>query len=223
MDFLTINGKIEVRTDEDEVLYGLIGDKDDQSFQFSLPGKQRNMKLFSVGENFRAIVYTNRKAVLFTATVAERLKEGIPAYKANDVRNIKVIQRRNNVRVPCCLDLKYTANNFVVDSYRKITNKEDIVETVDKYLTEATMIDISAGGIKFTCSEDLEEGRRILVSFAIEEDSILLLAEIRHKEITVYPSETKYYYGIRFEDVTEKLQEKLINHIFVLMRKQTRR
>lgn len=77
--------------------------------------------------------------------------------------------------------------------------------------------------MKITCDEDIKEGKKIILEFRMNHSKVQLWGTVMHRDLVVKPTGTKYNYGIRFDHITEKLQETIVNYVFLLMRKSTKR
>jgi c-di-GMP-binding flagellar brake protein YcgR len=223
MDMIRLNGKIEIISEDGNTTQGMVMDKTDRTIDFSIPADDKRFKLFHKNEKIKAVVFDKNKAVIFEAVVADRVTGGVPTYTLTDLAGFKNIQRRENVRVSCSAPLNYTTNKFILDLIPSITDTAQAVTTISKYMKEGIMIDLSAGGVKFSCDENLNDGQKMLFQLCLDNEPIIITGTLVHKQITVNPNSTKYFYGIKFDSVDEDTKEQIINHVFVIMRKQTRK
>ncbi|HAE62780.1 MAG TPA: hypothetical protein DCG38_10710 [Eubacteriaceae bacterium] len=223
MDMIKLNGKIEIISEDGDATQGMVMDKTDSSVDFSIPADDKKFRLFHKGEKVKAVVFDKNKAVIFEAVIADRIKGGVPTYTLTNLSGFKNIQRRENVRVSCSAPLKYTINKFILDLIPTITDTAQAIATISKYMKEGIMIDLSAGGLKFSCDENLNDGQRILFEICLEGEPLIVTGIVVHKQITVNPNSTKYFYGVQFDQIDEDVKELIINHVFVIMRKQTRK
>lgn len=93
------------------------------------------------------------------------------------------------------------------------------IQTIKKYFKEGMMADLSAGGLKFTCGENININQMLLLVFNIKDVSLFIKGTILYKEISITPKKILYIYGIKFIDINEKQREIIISFLFVLMRK----
>lgn len=223
MDFLKVNNKIELLTQEDDRIEGLIGDKTEDSVFFSISADDKNFKLLRVGEKVKCLVYDRRRVIGFYADVSNRIMNQVPTYELSNFRDFSVIQRRENVRIPSTVPLHYSLNKYLLNIHEVTMEKEprEIKEDIMRYLAKGMMRDLSAGGLKFTCLENIQKGKSLLLIFDIEDDIIIVRGNIVYKEINFQNNKSIYIYGIKFFDLSEEIKEKIINHIFIMMRKKT--
>lgn len=223
MDFIIIGGKIQITSEDGAILEAMVSDKTEDTVDFSIPADDKNFKFFHEGEKVEAIVYHSTKGTYFTGVIIGRVKAEAPTYSIGRLAGFKSIQRRNFVRVASTEPIKYTANEYITNAVSFSRDLKTVEGEVEKYMRPGFMVDLSAGGMKITCDEDIKEGRRIILEFVINNRKMLQWGTVMHRELIVKPSGIKYDYGIRFDHITERVQEMIVNHVFLLMRKSTKR
>lgn len=219
MDFIKIGGKIQITSEDGSTLEAMVADKTDYTLDFSIPVDDKRFKLFHEGEQVEAVIFKDTKGTYFTGVIKGRAKGQVPTFTIGDLGNLKTIQRRNYVRAACTEDILYTANDYVINSVSFATDLRRVTEEVGKYMKKGIMLDLSAGGIKLTCEEDIREGQKLIMEILLGNRSHLFRGTVMHRELSVKPTGTKYYYGVRFDNVSERTQEMIMNHVFQLMRK----
>lgn len=223
MDFVAIGGKIQITCEDGSILEAMVSDKTETTLDFSIPADDRKFRFFHQGEKVEAVVYHSTKGMCFRGVIAGRVKAEAPTYTMGSLSQFKTIQRRNFVRVTCTEPIQYTAKDSLTDSVSFSKDLKAVGEEIEGYMKPAFMVDLSAGGMKMTCEEDIKEGKRMILRFTIGNRSMLLWGTVMHRELLVKPSGTKYDYGVRFDHITEKTQEIIVNHVFLLMRKSSKR
>lgn len=223
MDFISIGGKIQLTTEDGDVLEAMISDKTDHSVDFSIPADDRKFRFFHEGEKVEAVVYHSVKGMYFTGIIEKRVKAEAPTYTLGRLSQFKTIQRRNFVRVSTTEPILYTANEYITNSVSFSKDLKAVGEEIEKYMKPGFMVDLSAGGMKITCEENISEGKRIILEFSMNSRKVQLWGTVMHRELMVKPTGIKYDYGIRFDHISEKMQESIVNHVFLLMRKSTKR
>ena len=223
MDFITIGGKIQLTAEDGSILEAMVSDKTEYSVDFSIPADDKKFRFFHEGEKVEAVVYHSAKGMYFTGVIAKRVKAEAPTYTIARLENFKTIQRRNFVRVSCTEEILYTANEYITNSVSFSKDLKAVGDEIAKYMKPGFMVDLSAGGMRITCDEDIKEGKRIILEFVMNQRRIQLWGTVMHRELMVKPSGIKYDYGVRFDHITEKMQELIVNHVFLLMRKSTKR
>ena len=219
MDLFKLNDKIELIAKDEDKTMCFIYDLKDENILVSISADDENFKLLEVGEDIRASIYSKNEVIGFEAKIADRLFTNSSLYELKDIRNFIRIQRRENIRVRLTKEILYTDNEFLqkINFYGKKT--EELVETIERYLKEGFMLDLSAGGLKLSSKESLELGAVLILVINFEDEDMILKGKIVHKDLNLVPNKTVYLYGIKFIDIKEGEQEKIIRHLFVMMRK----
>lgn len=223
MEWINIRGKIQITSEDGSVLEAMITDKTEDSVNFSIPADDRRFKFFQPGEKIEAVVFERNKGVRFEGVIAGRIIAEAPTYTISQLTGWKSVQRRDNVRVPSSEPLTYTANRFIIDSVAFSPDVSRVENEISKYMKPGVMSDISAGGMKFSCEEDIKEGQKIILRFNIQKNVLMLRGTVMHRQLIINPTGTRYFYGIKFDDIDEKMQEMIVNHVFQLMRKTQRK
>lgn len=223
MEWINIRGKIQITCEDGSVLEAMITDKTEDSVNFSIPADDKRFRLFQPGEKIEAVVFERNKGIRFEGIIAGRIMAEAPTYTISQLSGWKSVQRRDNVRVPCSEPLTYTANRFIIDSVAFTADVSRVENEICKYMKPATMSDISASGMKISCDEDIKEGQKIILRFNIQKNVLMQRGTVVHRQLIINPSGIRYFYGIRFDDILEKSQEMIVNHVFQLMRKTQRK
>jgi c-di-GMP-binding flagellar brake protein YcgR len=220
---IELNGKIQVIGEDCILTEGMVVDKSENFVDFSIPADDRHFKLFREGEQVQAQVFSKNKGLLFSGYISKRLSREIPTYRISTLSGFEIIQRRENVRVPCTAVLEYSSDSELLELASKMENAQQVMERIKGIMKQAFMIDISAGGIKFSCHENLQEGQQILFLISICEKMFVIPGNVVHKHLTIDPSHIKYFYGIQFKELSEATKELIVKHVFRIMRMQTRK
>ena len=112
-------------------------------------------------------------------------------------------QRRDNVRIPVWIGLQIWP----------LVGPDEI----EPPPMIGTVFDLSGGGISARVPSKLEEGSRLLVRFDLTEDEPL------ETEVCVRRHIMADRYGLSFENMGPRDRERVIRHVFSLMREQLRR
>lgn len=221
MDWMVLNAKIQITDEEGKTTEGMVTDFTEKTVNFSIPSDDVNFKLFHTGEKIECLVIGKNKGMRFDGVILERINGPIPSYHVGHLSNFKEAQRRNNVRVSCSNLVYFTADRDVISnlSFMSDLNNPNAHSRLEKNLKEAIMMDLSAGGLKFSTDERIDEGQIVIVKFDCKNEELLLRATVMHRDLSVKPSGIRYFYGLRFEQVETKIEDKIINHVFLLMRK----
>lgn len=220
MTVFGLMSKIELITEEGDITFGLIQDVVDNKIYVSIPPDDKKFRLLQNGDAIKCIVYNNNKVLGFGAVVTNRIPGIMPIYEILSNDNFEVIQRREYVRVNTILDIRYTDNKYLLDiNNDNYSRTQEIIQNIDKYLKNGLTSDISGGGLRFSCEENFNQGTKLLLVFEISKHVFIVKGEIVYKDINVSLNKTTYTYGIKFVNVSEKNREKIINYVFLLMRK----
>lgn len=214
-----LNDKIDIYSKDENKTAGLIYDIKDEKIYVSISADDDSFKLMEIGEEVSSIIYSKNNVTSFEAVVTDRLFINFPIYELSNISNFKRIQRRDNIRVQFTQNLLYTDNKILLEQDLKREDIKETLETIKKYLKDGMLLDLSAGGLKLSIKEDLAIGTKLIFVLNIEDDDIILKGQIVHKDINLVPKQTAYLYGIKFIDIEEDEQEKIIRYLFVIMRK----
>lgn len=219
MDMFRLNGKIELISEEDQRISGFIYDINDEKVYVSISADDEDFKLLNIGEKIDGAMYTKKELIGFEATVTARVFAKNSVYELSNIKNFSRIQRRENIRVVFTKDLLYTDNEFLVKQNFQKQGKKEVLAKLDKYLKDGLLLDLSAGGLKLSTSENFKEGQKLIFVINFEGQDMILNGKIVHKELNLVPKRTVYLYGVKFIDIKEGKQEKIIRYLFVMMRK----
>lgn len=220
MEIFKLNDKIELKLENEGQTVGLIYDIRDGNILISISADDENFKLLRVGENVRASVYNRSEVISFHGKITGRISEESSIYILSELKDFRKIQRRNNIRVEMTKKLLYSDDRSLYDLNIKNENPEDLLKKLRKHLKEGLILDLSAGGLKFTSKKKISLGRRLIFVFQIGDEKMILKGRIVHKDLNLAPKNTLYKYGVEFIDIDEKEEEKIIQFLFVMMRKK---
>ncbi|MGN9165565.1 flagellar brake protein [Tissierellaceae bacterium HCP3S3_D8] len=219
MDRFELNSKIELITEDGRMTYGLIYDTGEDKVYVSIPPDDRSFIILQIGEILESIVYLEEETVEFKCIVTDRICGSTPMYELSELGNFMKVQRREDVRISYTRAIQYTGNKYLFELGQSERDPRETLENIERHLEDGMMMDLSGGGLKFSCYDDFEIGEILLVIFNLGRDTFMVKCGIRDKELDVYPKRTKYIYGVEFEDIDEKSRDEIIRFIFILMRK----
>lgn len=213
-----LNGKIELLHNDDEkrvegLIYDIVGDK----LYISIISDDKNFKLFYVGDYIKGFVFDRLTGISFEANITNRIAGGFPIYEISQLRNFEEVQRRSDVRVCCNIPIMYSDNEYLLNL--NIEKVQMQIQDVMKYLNEGIILDLSAGGLKFVSDKRLNKNIILLLIFDLEDKPFVIKGEVLHKNIKIKTKRAIYTYGIQFVDIEDKQREKIIKHLFIIMRK----
>jgi c-di-GMP-binding flagellar brake protein YcgR len=223
MDRIELNGKIQVIGEDCIVTEGMVVDKTSSYVDFSIPADDRSFKLFRDGEQVQAQVFSRRNGLMFSGSISRRTAGSAPTYRISHLYGFETVQRRENVRVKCSAPLEYSCDQELLELASKMENSKELFDRITGIMKEAFMIDISAGGIKFSCHENLQEGQQALFLISICDRMLMIPGSVVHKQLTIDPNQIKYFYGIEFSELNEEMKDLIVKHVFTIMRMQRRK
>ena len=135
------------------------------------------------------------------------------------MKDFKRIQRRENIRVRFTKEIYYVKNEQMLEMDINPSNMDHMFEKLEKHLKEGMMLDLSAGGLKLSTRENIDLGDKLMFVLSFIDEKMILKGKVVHKEINLVPKKTVYMYGIKFLNIREGDEEKIIKHLFVIMRK----
>ncbi|MFP4697268.1 MAG: flagellar brake protein [Eubacteriales bacterium] len=111
------------------------------------------------------------------------------------ISNLEKYQRRQFYRLDCALPFHY-----------KTDNKDEWIEGI--------IIDLSGGGLRFTCSERIDKNMKIVCKLVLEElNDIKVTGKVLTSEL-VPNEEIKYIHRVEFDNIETVDREKIIKFIF---------
>lgn len=221
MDWLVLNAKIQITDEEGKTAEGMVTDFTKDTVNFSIPSDDINFKLFHKGEKIECLVIVKNKGMRFDGVILERINGPIPSYHVGNLTNFKEAQRRQNVRVACSDSVYFTSDREVISnlSFMSDLNNPNAHSRLEEHFKEGIMMDLSAGGLKLSTDVRIDLGQTVIVKFDCKDEELILRATVMHRDLSVKPSGIRYFYGLRFEQIDTKIEDKIINHVFLLMRK----
>ena len=213
-----LNSKIELcHNDEEKRIEGLIYDIVGEKLYISITSDDKKFKLLYVGDYIKGFVFNHLTGVSFEANITNRIAGDIPVYEVSELRNFEEVQRRKDIRVCCNMPIMYSDNEYILNL--NIKNIQMQLQDVIKYLNEGVISDLSAGGVKFICDKRFNINTTLLLLFDLEDKHIVVKAKILYKDINIKTKRALYTYGAQFIELDDNQREKIIKHLFVIMRK----
>lgn len=210
---VTIGNKIEIYLDGNYYKSN-IQDVDDSSIGISIPIEGGQYISARKGDNVEVIYYDKDSIYKFNSRVVRRENRNIPIIYLNFPNKFDRIQRRKYVRVSLVKYIKYmeVPREFRIDS----VDNETVLN-----MKKAILLDISGGGTKIKIPNKLKKGGIILTSITMEEgNDILLKGQVVRCELD---DDSLYECGINFIEMGSMQREKLIQHVFKIMREQIKK
>ena len=180
----------------------------DTELILSVPIRNMNVIKLNYGTKY-TIMFKTEKGILKNSieVLSYHIKDNIPLMKVKLLGENTMLQRRDSFRLKTSLDFMF----FVLDEQN--TYDSDILTL------KGRTIDISAGGMKFLSTEDIEDNKSIKVEIKQENLCFISLASIISKDIVTEYEHYKFCYKCKFENVPKKYKEELSKFIFDMQRK----
>jgi c-di-GMP-binding flagellar brake protein YcgR len=164
------------------------------------------------GDTFLAHYYIDDKELyeFVGNVVTRRIEEKVQLIILEYPKNLKLVQRREYVRVDINHPVKYVKSTVISD----LKNVDEVFEM--SKANSGLLLDISGGGVRIRTLEKMERGNFITVDMELLGRSI----RVNGKIVRVIQDETgNFVSGVSFLDISERLRDKVIQLIFEIMRK----
>lgn len=202
-----INNKVEIIWDDGDYKSN-IEDVQDRYFAISIPIKEGQYIPLRAGEKVEVLYFNDNNIYKFFSKVLGRKIDGIPVVLLSKPDKVQVIQRRRFVRI----------SHIVPAKYAKTTKEAKIPG--EGTVLGATLLDISAGGVRIRISEEVSRGEFVEVYFPLSGEEFILKGELVR---VIKDKDGKYACGVSFIDLRERDRDKIVRFIFQLMREQRKK
>ncbi|WP_138202606.1 flagellar brake protein [Haloimpatiens lingqiaonensis] len=209
---IKINNKIKISA-EDGDYSSNIQDVGSEHISISIPVRQGSYLALREGDLVEGIYYQGSELYKFKSKVLKRENNGVPIIDIEKPINYTKIQRRNYVRVDCIKEVYYT----LLDKELKNSHLEKFFMRNKNKLEKAIITDLSGGGCRLKLFRKLELGDNIFLNISLENDEMNLVCKVVRED---EKENNLYVYGTSFSSIEESSREKLIKHIFEIMRQQ---
>lgn len=183
---------------------------DESELLIHMPISYGQLVRLSLSSNYSLLFFTERGMTRYDAKIIEYTKEnGLNFMRVKLLNEGERIQRREFFRYLCLLPLKFTIN--LDDNKEKEDNKDS--EKEEYKPMDGIIKDLSAGGIRFSSNESVEEGMELECSLLLRDDHLKTTGLVLHKQF--FPkSNSKYQYRVQFTEITSAEQERIAQYIF---------
>lgn len=231
-DLLQIGNKIDITSlDKDDISRAEDGKKqvlvsqlesveENGELTILMPVYKGKIILLSIGSRYEMIFYTRKGLYRGVCQVIDR-------YKEDNLFMVKVVlksgltkfQRREYYRLECILGMQ--AYELDIDDARRLdgTELEEYLKDSEIEITEsdAVIVDISGGGIRFIGAKKYEEGDYLAVRTALRNEHIdlpLLVVVMIVTSRKASPNAERYETRAEFIHLSSKLRESIIKYVF---------
>ncbi|OPJ63261.1 flagellar brake protein [Clostridium oryzae] len=207
---LKLNARIEIQVEE-EMYKSNIQNITKDKMLVSLPVKDGVYITPSRGDILEVFYYDDQYRYKFSSKVIGRVSENkIPMLSIEYPSDVERVQRREFVRINVMYDIQYTKLEARHDRPGSYVELEQIYE--------GTILDLSGGGFRLSSKTVLSLKDLIIAKLNFSDNQIKVMGEV----VRVDHVDNKYIYGVNLINVEESTRDKIIHHIFEIMRKQKR-
>lgn len=186
-------------------------DSDGLGILVSVPVQNGKERLLVVGTPYEVLIYGSDRIFAFRVTAGRHVVDEVPLYCLEVLSFLGDIQRRQNVRISVNLPVRF----HELEQHSKL-NSKDLIQSLP--MVEGWITDLSAGGIKLNTASRLSNGHRILVSFALENETVSVAGTIKHRAPANTPKSKEYCYGIQFESLPVRIEDRIARYVFAKLR-----
>lgn len=167
----------------------------------------KNQMLYIKNDSILKVIAVRDSAIYeFKAKIVNKLFGVEPILRLAVISDVIKIQRRNYYRLKVIKTIRVR---------RAINLKEKLFE---EYFN-ASLIDLSGGGIGFTCHKAFNENDIVEINMELNSNIINLFGKIVRKELNDRSYKEIYLYGVHFEKITEIERNSIMRFIFEEQRK----
>ncbi|MCL1917929.1 MAG: PilZ domain-containing protein [Peptococcaceae bacterium] len=165
------------------------------------------------GEKIEVVFVTEAGPYGFEEEISSLQVETLPTFMVPWPKIAKRIQRRRFVRLAYFQDIQYQ----VMDEEKNPGDKQ-----------EAQTLDLSGGGLLLQTPQLLTEGDRILIYLKVKSEIVQIPSLVRRVEEVEFTlrtgdSQKRYRARIEFEEIPERIRDKIIRKVFDIQRDLRRR
>ncbi|HZJ77031.1 MAG TPA: PilZ domain-containing protein [Oscillospiraceae bacterium] len=150
----------------------------------------------SDGQNIGIFFYRDSAVYQFYAEVVKQADTGIEAFIVKSTSNLCRIQRRNHYRLPVVMDV-------IIE--KELNGQIHRLECIAK--------DLSGGGIRVICNEELAEGKHIKVELCLHNENRIMVDGKVMRTIKNTTTDS-YELGIKFDKISRLNEDKIYSFIF---------
>jgi c-di-GMP-binding flagellar brake protein YcgR len=221
-----INMLLEVYDDREQLYYkSIVQEINEASFAIGVPMAERKGLIMLPNSRWTFRTTLKDALYLFEAKVIGHTTSGdLLLFQIEWPKKMERYQRRYFFRLPAFLDLCF----WVLPEGEEPRFKGEVPDSGQINNLgdpeKAVALNISGGGILLLSPRKLSKDVRLLLQISLNaenlREALFIQAEIVREEVQKETGITRYYYGLCFVNITEKLREKIIKHIFILTRER---
>lgn len=205
------NLRVEVsRVGESDYYVSRIDALDEDTFYMPLPYSKLHPLVLYKGDDVTIKFAGEQESFMFHTTVLDVQRDKVPMYRLRSPTEIIRVQQRHFVRLPVLLEA-YCA--WLPEG-----------KELPKY-NSVRVLDISGGGLKIATDVSLKVGEVLLIKldlppvigWTVERFNFTLKAEVVRIKTVKVDDEVIYHLGLKFLNITQKQQDKIVCFVFQKM------
>lgn len=180
-------------------------------FHVSVPVQNGKERLLDLTAPQEVLIYGPDRIYALRVAVTRCFSDEVPLYSLEVLGLLGAIQRRQNVRIVVSLPVRFQE----VMKHSRLCGK-DFVKGLP--MTDGYLSDLSAGGLKLVTTSKLSKGQGILLSFSLGDETLCVSGTVKHHVLNEPPGGQAYCYGIQFEALPVRLEDKITRFVFERLR-----
>lgn len=180
-------------------------------FRVSVPVQNGKERLLEIAVPQEVLIYGQERIYALRVAASRCFSDEVPLYSLKVIGFLEEIQRRQNVRIVVSLPVRFQE----IMKQSRLSSK-DFIKGLP--MVEGCLSDLSAGGLKLVTSSKLTKGQSILLSFSLGDETICALGTVKHHAASEKPGGQKGCYGIQFEALPVRLEDKIARFVFERLR-----
>lgn len=214
-----LKSKVEIYSKQNIFLgHSILMDFTDRYIFVTKPIKNGIQINLEIGSTINLIYYSKNKIYGFDLTVLEEVVDNIVLYRLPFPVEFYVVQRRQYVRIPIVIDIKYLKYNDYQTLDLENFNFQDLDEKYENIISESLSFDLSGIGIGIVTDEHFEINDKLIIYIENPDLNLMTLGQV--KRIDQIENRRSFRLGIEFINIVFKDKEKVINYVFKMMRNQ---
>ncbi|QGU95862.1 hypothetical protein GOM49_12820 [Clostridium bovifaecis] len=210
--FIRMNTKLEIIDSREENYLAKIEVVKESCILIKILIGEREIPKIVQGHNIKLFIYDKGKVYSGTSILLGIRGEGNIARAVLAVpENIKKVERRKYFRLPVNIEIEFVEIPMEKD-YEQV---KDIPREFFYLLKSTNTIDMSGGGMKIISEDNLKVGQKVLTVLYIPIELKILCSVVRSES---EPQKERYKVSLKFENISERNRDKIIEFIFNQMR-----
>ncbi len=206
---------------------------DDYKMSIAVPIENGHLVPLEIGSKYEMSFMTVSGMYMCKCEVTNRLKQNNLYFLAVDIiSELKKDQRRQYFRFEKIIPLKYRVINdeekkviICLDRkmYKDDREKQILLNKIDEYRRQnldATIVNISGGGVKFSGSSAIKAGTIIALEFCIDATIDIEAFGKVLSDGSLIPNSKAYEHRLEFVRISKECREKIVRYVFEAERRQ---